>query len=197
MQKDLESNNPELQIQLLGVNEWGHSVANAAASANSDLPLLQDVDGNGDFQSDAWSSWQVTWRDVFIVDAQGEVVDIINLTTHDLRNTDNYGELKELIVETAELAPTTPLLGDCNESGNVDATDLGCVNDVATRDAVLASLGTVPGDLDGDGVVAFADFLVLSTNFGKDEASYADGDIDLSGGVDFADFLILADNFGS
>ena len=197
MQKDLESTHPELQIQLLGVNEWGHGSANAVASANSDLPLLQDVDANEDFQSDVWTSWEVTWRDVFIVDAEGEVVDIINLTVNDLRNSDNYDELKDLILETAETAEPAPAVGDCNADGNLDAADLGCVSDLASRDAALASLGTVPGDIDGDGEVGFADFLILSSNFGNEETSYANGDIDLSGEVDFADFLILADNFGN
>ena len=61
---------------------------------------------------------------------------------------------------------------------------------------MLAALDTLPGDLDGDGEIAFSDFLVLSANFGQDAASYADGNIDLTGGVEFADFLILSDNFG-
>ena len=65
------------------------------------------------------------------------------------------------------------------------------------RDAVLAALNSLPGDLDGDMAVAFADFLVLSQNFGKANASYAEGNIDLLGGVEFHDFLILSSNFGT
>ena len=52
------------------------------------------------------------------------------------------------------------------------------------------------GDLDRDGRVDFADFLILANHFGIDTASHADGDIDCNGNVAFADFLILADNFG-
>ena len=52
------------------------------------------------------------------------------------------------------------------------------------------------GDIDGDGEVAFSDFLILSNNFGNDGRSHELGDIDCSGAVDFADFLVLADNFG-
>jgi len=52
------------------------------------------------------------------------------------------------------------------------------------------------GDLDGDLDVDFADFLVLSTNFGKSEATSAEGDIDGDGAVSFADFLLLSANFG-
>ena len=54
----------------------------------------------------------------------------------------------------------------------------------------------VPGDADGNGVVDFADFLILSANFGRTDGSYADGDFDEDGSVGFSDFLILSGNFG-
>ena len=54
----------------------------------------------------------------------------------------------------------------------------------------------IAGDLDGDGSVAFSDFLILSANFGGTELSYQEGDIDCSGDVAFADFLVLSANFG-
>ena len=47
-----------------------------------------------------------------------------------------------------------------------------------------------------DGVVNFGDFLVLSENFGKKDAVWADGDFNNDEEVSFADFLILARNFG-
>lgn len=56
--------------------------------------------------------------------------------------------------------------------------------------------GGIGGDLDGNGQVAFADFLVLSNNFGQDVSTYQEGDIDCSGDVGFADFLVLSTNFG-
>ena len=51
-------------------------------------------------------------------------------------------------------------------------------------------------DIDGDGVVAFSDFLILSSNFGQEVDGHRLGDIDCDGAVRFSDFLILADNFG-
>jgi len=54
----------------------------------------------------------------------------------------------------------------------------------------------IAGDLDGDGTVAFADFLVLSQNFGSAGVPYASGDVDCDGTVAFADFLTLSQNFG-
>ena len=53
------------------------------------------------------------------------------------------------------------------------------------------------GDLDGDGSVGFADFLVLSGNFGNEVSSHTEGDIDCDGSVGFSDFLALSANFGT
>ena len=53
----------------------------------------------------------------------------------------------------------------------------------------------LPGDIDGDGTVAFADFLILSSNFGQ-AGGPGQGDIDGDGLVAFADFLTLSSNFG-
>lgn len=62
-----------------------------------------------------------------------------------------------------------------------------------------SSLPNAPlaGDADGDGQVGFADFLVLSKNFGKVDAAFADGDFDGDGVVTFEDFLILSQKFGT
>ena len=59
------------------------------------------------------------------------------------------------------------------------------------------SVDQIPGDTNGDGVVSFQDFLILSQNFGTTDAAFADGDFDGNGTVGFEDFLILAQNFGA
>lgn len=96
------------------------------------------------------------------------------------------------------IAASTPdaAIGDCNLDTELDSHDLDCVTTVEFRDAVLMSLSTLPGDLDGNGDVAFADFLILSANFSSDSPAYTDGNIDLVEGVGFSDFLILSSNFG-
>lgn len=61
----------------------------------------------------------------------------------------------------------------------------------------LEDLTPLPGDADGNGAVDFADFLVLSQNFGRaDDVAFADGDFDADGEIDFSDFLLLSSNFG-
>ncbi len=85
---------------------------------------------------------------------------------------------------------------DCNGDGVWDVLDLPCVTSVEGRDILLAVLNTLPGDLDGNGMVDFGDFLGLSVSFGTAEVRYDLGNIDLINGVDFNDFLILSSNFG-
>lgn len=85
--------------------------------------------------------------------------------------------------------------GDCNGDGILDDRDLTCVCSDQTIDAFLTGTGLLSGDLDANGQVEFADFLVLSANFGK-AANYTGGDIDCSGTVGFPDFLKLSANFG-
>ena len=43
-----------------------------------------------------------------------------------------------------------------------------CAENLTERDELLAQLGLLAGDLDGDGGVAFADFLKLADSFGED-----------------------------
>lgn len=54
----------------------------------------------------------------------------------------------------------------------------------------------LPGDLDGSQSIDFPDFLLLSANFGIEDATLQDGDLTGDGIVSFADFLILSGNYG-
>lgn len=86
---------------------------------------------------------------------------------------------------------------DLNGDGSINAADgpLVCANAGDDVAAFLTSNGSVQGDFDLDGTVAFADFLTLSTSFGQD-GNYGQGDANCTGSVEFADFLILSQNFG-
>ena len=65
---------------------------------------------------------------------------------------------------------------------------------LATGDFIVDG---ILGDINKNGVVDFADFLVLSGNFGKEVDSPDDGDLDDDGRVAFSDFLILSREFGN
>ena len=54
----------------------------------------------------------------------------------------------------------------------------------------------IPGDADFNGTVDFADFLVVSNNFGQTETAWPRGDFDWDRKTTFADFLLLSANYG-
>ena len=102
--------------------------------------------------------------------------------------------IDNVVIFTGE--PGDPL--DCNGDGILTADDVLCATGETISD-ILAGLNVLPGDLDLNQAVEFADFLIMSANFGDETKGgvYGNGDIDLNGAIEFADFLVLSANFGS
>ena len=82
-----------------------------------------------------------------------------------------------------------------NNTEGFDLTNDGVVNG-SDIDAFLVEVERVKGDADLNGLVEFADFLVLSENFGLTGVLYSGGDFDVNDTVAFADFLVLSENYG-
>ena len=78
-----------------------------------------------------------------------------------------------------------------------EATDPSVRPKLSVEFVVVGDEPSLPGDIDGNGEVAFADFLILSANFNQDVEPDTNGDLDGNGTVNFADFLILSANFGA
>jgi len=96
MQKELLAENPTTIIRLLGINSMGSETGNAAACDGRDIPWLQDT-----ITDQVWIDWNVTYRDVVILDTRGAVAAVYNLTEHDLADPANYAELKALLKQIA------------------------------------------------------------------------------------------------
>ena len=77
---------------IIGLNEAGYEAGNENITANVKLPWLQDD------ETDVWSMWQVSYRDVYIVGPDLTLVDIYNLTENDLREDAAYNEFKSLLL---------------------------------------------------------------------------------------------------
>ena len=84
---------------------------------------------------------------------------------------------------------------DCNSDGIVDVNDMNCACGSGLDNDILDAIGSLPGDINGNGIVGFADFLNFSQNFGQ-AGKYTDGDFNCDGMVDFGDFLIMSENYG-
>jgi len=117
---------------------------------------------------------------------------LVDATEELLGDFDGDGE--HTVADIDEL--TLAILKTSTELDRYDL-DANMVLDFGDLDAFLSLANRVSGDADLNGEVSFADFLVLSANFGKSMSStWSEGDFDLSGIVDFADFLVLSSNFG-
>ena len=77
-------------IAIIGINENGHEDGNEAFCADRDLPWLQDSPDIG-----IWKDWGVVYRDIFILDSSGTLVDIYNLSVNNLAT--DYDDLKSLL----------------------------------------------------------------------------------------------------
>ena len=138
------------------------------------------------------------------------ITESVTLKTRALRGS---SEWSAMTVAEFQTKPT----GDFSGDGNLDAKDLDLLNaavsrgsfesrfdldgdeelDAADVDYWLSELAdTRRGDANLDGAVNFQDFLILSTNFGKEEAIWEEGNFDVEPSVSFADFLLLSTEFG-
>ncbi len=81
-----------LQVQILGVNDVGFESGNDGITDGRNIPWLQNT-----AEVDAWNLWEVTYRDVIIVDEDGVQRDVFNVTDNDLSQPDTYERLKSIL----------------------------------------------------------------------------------------------------
>lgn len=129
LQAELESTHPVLNIQLYGINEKGLDFSNEAVTAGRDLPWLQDVDANENGQSDVWYDlWDVTYRDVVVLDGDNVKFGTYNLTINDLADEPKYAEFRQLLLDAAVYTQkpwTNPIDRlDVDQNGSVQALDV-------------------------------------------------------------------------
>ncbi len=84
-------------IRILGINAIGQETGNDLIVNGRAIPWLQDVDGQK-----VWDAWGVSYRDVFVLDAQNRVAAVYNLTEHNLQIAANYDSLESLLLRVAE-----------------------------------------------------------------------------------------------
>lgn len=141
------------------------------------------------------------------LDGKVDFTDFLTVSGHFTSNTDAVwasGDFTgDKAVDFADFLIVSKNYGDSNID-LIDLVDQMCADtgemSGTTLDDVLSTLadaGHLIGDLDGDGRVAFGDFLQLSKNFAKSEQTWSDGDLNCSGTITFSDVLMLSANFGA
>jgi hypothetical protein len=96
MQVEVDAQATARPIRILGVNEIGLESGNPGITGGRVLPWLQPTAGQ-----DVWGSWQVQYRDVYIVGPGNEHLGTFNLTVHDLADPANYAALRDQLLEAA------------------------------------------------------------------------------------------------
>lgn len=143
MARELKVERPDLQINVLGMNQKGHESGNEIATENHVIPWLQDEDKDGDGSSDIWlTAWPVAYRDVIILDANNVQIDVYNLTTHDLKNGSNYDTMKQKLIAAAEA--NKPTSSWTNPANPLDVNDDTFVSPIDAL-LIINELNTVGG----------------------------------------------------
>ena len=138
------------------------------------------------------------------------------ITTAVFGNNTFVSELSIYAESIRSIADFEPVPGDFDADGTFSSVDIDLLfehlRDDGTvchfdldGDSVLSGadvdfllsqiIGVLPGDANLDGLVEFADFLLLAQGFGK-PGGWRDGDFSGDGNVQFEDFLLLSGNFG-
>jgi hypothetical protein len=94
----LKALHPQINIEILGVNEIGQESPSAVAlmTGGRKLALLQNT-----ASQNVWSRWGVVYRDVRILDAQNRLHGVFNVTSKDLGITANREALKAIFLAAA------------------------------------------------------------------------------------------------
>lgn len=79
-------------IQIIGVNQFGYDSGNEGMTTGRSLPWLQDTE-----DVDAWALWNVQYRDVYVLDQEGALRYIYNLTEHNLQQHTHREHLQNVL----------------------------------------------------------------------------------------------------
>ena len=82
-------------VHIVGINAAGLEGANPDITAGRTLPWLQDPDDN------VWRLYGAEWRDIFLLDADGLVLDRRNLTEFSLTDADNATAYADVLRDAA------------------------------------------------------------------------------------------------
>lgn len=96
MKKELDTSHPNAGIFILGVNGAEYPDTKFIYEGR-DLPWLLDTK-----QADWWGNWGAVFRDVIILDRDGNEAGVFNLTEHNLDDPDEYEALKTLLLDISE-----------------------------------------------------------------------------------------------
>jgi hypothetical protein len=100
MMGEILASDPDAPVGILGVNGFSYESGNGLVTQGRTIPWLQDTG-----LVDAWTQWNVTYRDVILLDEENRIIGVYNLTSHDLQVPENYDTLKQMILDAVANLP--------------------------------------------------------------------------------------------
>ncbi|MCI0535991.1 MAG: hypothetical protein L0Z50_12265, partial [Verrucomicrobiales bacterium] len=128
---------PDRNVEILGINGTNFAGFNSLVISEYSLPWLQDTR-----QDNVWGKWGVRWRDVRLVDSEGRLQAVYNLTDYDLSNSRNFSDLMQLFLNLAKVL-------DSDGDHLPDDWEMKHFANLAVNDS---------GDADGDGDDNFTEY---------------------------------------
>jgi len=96
MLSELKAAKPDLNIEIVGINQSSQSASNAEMTKLCTFPWLQD-----EVSVNAWSLWLASKDNFFIVDSVGRQQALFPLGVYDLTDLQNRETLKKLLLSSA------------------------------------------------------------------------------------------------
>ena len=97
LQNDLKQEHPELEINILSINQIGAENGTTSFTEAHALPMVNDSETDN-----IWVAWESQWRDFYILNRNNELIEVYNLTQHNLNDENNYNELKQKLIDAAQ-----------------------------------------------------------------------------------------------
>lgn len=184
----IEAAEPSLRSEWLGENDLVDlqvlPISETPLSLEFDLQNLASMGLAADLHFDGWS-------------LSGEAVAMLTTNLDEqsllLGNTIGPGESLPFVV-TVDTTSPGPISATLMLNLSEDDTLIGA--STSSLEVGFSGHIGIPGDANLDGQVTFTDFLLVSRNFDRTDASWSDGDFNGDGVVAFPDFLTLSRNFG-
>jgi hypothetical protein len=137
IQSELKAEYPDLNIEIIGVNQFDKSDGNTGITKLCTFPWLQD-----ETNVNAWLSWQANKDDFFMVDSTGRLRGLFFLKSNDLSDPKNRETLKKMLLDAA-------VIKDSNNDGLPD----DWIQQFSSDPAIKPN-----EDLDGDGRDNFTEY---------------------------------------
>jgi hypothetical protein len=163
LEADLKSEQLPVQIVAVGGMQFHSTTADInGMAAGGNLPIVEET-----AQQPVWREWGAQWRDLYILDADGNLSNVTNLTYFDpdpsVNNGQNYAQLKSLFFQAEAASSSSTQFAVATLAVTQDA---GSAVLTLTRTGDIMQAATVTATTSDGTAQANTDYLPIATTIG-------------------------------